>query len=96
MGMLEGIIAEAKQLEADAITGEEDSQKAYAAFVQDTQKSIKEKERDLTNKKDSKAKAEADLVSAVEERDSQAGDQQRNENENADLHNSCDFFVEQF
>merc|ERR1719456_2245774 len=36
MGMLEQIIAETKQLEADAIKAETDAQKAYEDFVKDT------------------------------------------------------------
>merc|ERR1719305_1670042 len=40
MGMIEQIIADAKTMEADAIKAETDSQKAYEAFVKDTNKSI--------------------------------------------------------
>merc|ERR1719253_1215565 len=48
LGMLQQIIAEAKQLEADAIKAESDAQKAYESFVQDTNASIEEKNRDIT------------------------------------------------
>merc|ERR1719428_1602029 len=40
MGMMQGIIDEAKGLEAEAIRGEEDSQKAYEEFVMDTNNSL--------------------------------------------------------
>merc|ERR1719262_397147 len=40
MGMMRGIIDEAKGLEAEAIRGEEDSQKAYEEFVMDTNNSL--------------------------------------------------------
>merc|ERR1719364_634323 len=36
MGMIESIISEAKALEAEAVRGEEDAQKAYEDFVMDT------------------------------------------------------------
>ena len=48
--MLEGIISEAKTMEADAIKAETDAQKAYETFVKDTNGSIEEKNRDITNK----------------------------------------------
>merc|ERR1719235_1781675 len=46
MGMLEQIIADTKTLEAEAIKAESDAQKAYEAFVKDTNASIEEKTRD--------------------------------------------------
>merc|ERR1719172_152054 len=55
MGMLEGIISEAKTMEADAIKAETDAQKAYESFVKDTNASIEEKTRDITNKSEEKA-----------------------------------------
>jgi len=96
MGMLEQIIAEAKQLEADAIKGEADAQKAYESFVKDSNKSLDEKSRDLTNKNATKAQAEADLVATQEAKDAQSAEQQHNQNTNADLHKSCDFTMQNF
>merc|ERR1719182_271109 len=40
IGMLEQVMADTKQLEADAIKAETDAQKGYEAFVKDTNKSI--------------------------------------------------------
>merc|ERR1719159_721444 len=62
MGMLEQIVAETKTMEADAIKAETDAQKAYEAFVKDTNASMEEKVRDITNKSEEKATAEADKV----------------------------------
>merc|ERR1719247_2668945 len=62
MGMMEGIIGEAKAMEAEAIRGEEDAQKAYETFVKDTNDSITEKTKDIVNKSDIKSKAESDKV----------------------------------
>merc|ERR1719408_824964 len=89
MGMLEQIIADTKTLEAEAIKAESDSQKAYEAFVKDTNKSIEEKTRDITNKSDEKAKAEQDKTSAEEAKEAAM-------NEEADLHKSCDFTLKNF
>jgi len=96
MGMLEQIIAEAKQLEADAITAESDAQKAYETFVKDSNKSLGEKSRDLINKKATKAQAEEDQVATQEAKDTQSTEQQQLQNENADLHKSCDFTLQNF
>ena len=61
--MLEQIISETKTMEADAVKAETDAQKAYESFVKDTNASMEEKTRDITNKSEEKATAEADKVS---------------------------------
>merc|ERR1719217_132067 len=47
-------------LEAEAIKAETDAQKAYETYVKDTNKSIEEKTRDITNKTEEKATAVGD------------------------------------
>merc|ERR1719271_198939 len=96
IGMLQQIIAEAKQLEADAIKAESDSQKAYETYVKDTNGSIEEKNRDITNKSGEKATAEADKTAAEQDLDAANNEQQQNKNEDADLHKSCDFTLNNF
>jgi hypothetical protein len=96
MGMLEGIISEAKTMEADAIKAETDAQKAYETFVKDTNASIEEKSRDITNKSAEKAEKEVDKTAAEEDHTSAMNEQQQNENEKADLHKSCDFTLDNF
>merc|ERR1719164_74032 len=94
--MLQQIINDAKTLEKEAIQAETDSQKAYEAYVKDTNASIEEKNRDITNKSDEKATAEADKVAAEEDLDAANNEQQQNKNEEADLHKSCDFTLKNF
>jgi hypothetical protein len=96
MGMMEGIIGEAKAMEAEAIRGEEDAQKAYETFVKDTNDSITEKTKDIVNKSDMKAKAESDKVEKEAELEAVMGDLESLANENADLHKSCDFTLKNF
>merc|ERR1719506_1596310 len=67
MGMLEQIISETKTMEADAVKAETDAQKAYEAFIKDTNASVEDKVRDITNKSEEKATAEADKVSTEQE-----------------------------
>merc|ERR1719478_1548248 len=69
MGMMQSIIDDAKELEAEATRGEADSQKAYESFVKDTNNSIDEKNKDIINKTQQKAKAESDKVEAEVQRD---------------------------
>merc|ERR1711904_713889 len=64
MGMMQGIIDDAKAMEAEAIRGEEDSQKTYEEFVKDTNTSIESKTKSIVSKSDVKAKAEGDKVEA--------------------------------
>ena len=54
LGMIQQIITDAKTLEADAIKAETDAQKAYEAFVKDTNFSLGEKTRDITTKRQTK------------------------------------------
>merc|ERR1719263_1143934 len=60
MGMIEGIIQDAKDLKAEATRAEEESQADYEAFVTETNASIDEKSKDIVNKSEEKAKAEED------------------------------------
>merc|ERR1711879_722892 len=69
MGMIQQIINDAKAMEAETIRSEEDAQKAYEDFVKDTNASIEAKNKDIVNKSETKAKAEADLVEAEEDKE---------------------------
>jgi len=96
MGMMAGIINDAKAMEAEAIRGEEDAQKTYEDFVKDSNMSIEMKVKDITSKTEMKAKAEGEKVEAETERDSVMGELEQLANENADLHKSCDFTLKNF
>ena len=63
----------------------------YETFVKDTNGSIEEKNRDITNKSSEKATAEADKTASEEAKETAMNEQQQNKNEEADLHKSCDF-----
>merc|ERR1719487_2799564 len=94
--MIERIIGETKTMEADAIKAETDSQKAYETFVKDTNASIEEKAREITNKTSEKAEAEVDLTAKEEARTTALNEEQQLKNEEADLHKSCDFLMDNF
>merc|ERR1719443_2346686 len=96
MGMMEGIIKEAKAMEAEAIHGEETAQTAYEEFVTDTNDSLEEKNKDITNKMEMKSKAEADKVQAESALEAVMGEIEQLANEGFDLHKSCDFTLKNF
>merc|ERR1719231_1834255 len=88
MGMMQSIINDAKAMEAEAIRGEEDSQKAYEDFVKETNISVDSKTKDIVNKSEMKARAESDKVEAETEKEAVMGELEQLMNENADLHKS--------
>merc|ERR1719454_2285847 len=93
---MEGIITEAKAMEAEAIKAEEDAQAAYEDFVTETNAATDEKEKDITNKMEMKSKAESDKVEAESGKEALMGEIQQLENEGFDLHKSCDFTLKNF
>merc|ERR1719235_2533671 len=79
--MIEQIIADAKAMEAEAIRGEEDAQKAYEDFV---------------NESEEKAKAEADKTEAEQELESTELELEELANYKLQLQESCDFVLKNF
>merc|ERR1719335_1509312 len=96
MGMIQQIINDAKAMEAEAIKSEEDAQKAYEDFVKDTNASIEEKSKDIINKSELKAKAEADKTEKEEEKENVMLTLEQLSNEAADFHKACDFTLKNF
>merc|ERR1719169_235282 len=94
--MIQQIINDAKSMEAETIRAEEDSQKAYEDFVKDTNNSVEEKNKDIVHKSEIKAKAEADLVQAQEDKENVLLELEQLGNYKAELHSSCDFIVKNF
>merc|ERR1712078_880526 len=96
MGMIQQIINDAKAMEADAIRSEEDAQKAYEDFVKETNASIEAKSKEMVNKTEEKAKAEADLTESNESKENVLLELEQLSNYNAELHQSCDFIMKNF
>merc|ERR1719198_2620279 len=94
--MIEKLIYDAKDLEAEAIKSEAEEQGAYEAEVTDTFESIGALQRAIVTKtgntgeaKEDKAKAEADLVDTVKELEGL-------DTYKADLHKECDYYIKNF
>merc|ERR1719409_703381 len=96
MGMIQQIINDAKAMEAEAIRSEEDAQKAYEDFVKETNASIEAATKDMINKQEEKAKAEADKVEAEKQKEATMLELEQLSNYNAELHQSCDFVLKNF
>merc|ERR1719337_728461 len=96
MGMIQQIINDAKAMEAETIRAEEDAQKAYEDFVKDTNGSVEEKNKDIVHKSEIKAKGEADLVQAKDDKEAVLLELEQLGNYKAELHSSCDFIVKNF
>jgi DNA repair exonuclease SbcCD ATPase subunit len=96
MGMLQGIIADAKNMEAEAERAEKEGQAAYEDFVKETDATIAAKNEDIANKSETKAKTEEDLVEAKENKEAALIELENLANFKAELHQECDFTVKNF
>jgi len=96
MGMIEDCIQDSKEMEAEAMRGEEDAQKAYEDFTKDSNDSIEAKTKDRMNKREVKAKAEVEKVEAETELEAVIGELKMLANAKADLHKSCDYTMKNF
>jgi len=96
MGMIQGIINDAKHLEAEAVKSEEDAQKAYEEYVTNTNASIEEKSKDIVNKSEELAVTEADKTEALEAKENLMLELDQLSYEAADLHKACDFIMKNF
>jgi len=96
MGMMQGIINESKQAEAEAITAEEDSQTAYEIMVKDTNEALTEKTKDVINKSEVKGKVETDKAEKTIQRDETISSLEQLASELHDLHIECDYLLKNY
>eukprot|EP00927_Polykrikos_kofoidii_P032078 TRINITY_DN2742_c0_g2_i1.p1 TRINITY_DN2742_c0_g2~~TRINITY_DN2742_c0_g2_i1.p1 ORF type:complete len:298 (+),score=76.04 TRINITY_DN2742_c0_g2_i1:66-896(+) len=96
LALIQQIINDAKAMETETIRAEEDAQKAYEAFVKETNASTEAKNNDIVNKSELKARAEASYVTAKQDKEAAVLELEQLSNYNAELHQSCDFLVKNF
>jgi len=96
MGMMQGIIDDAKAMEAECIRAETKAQKDFDDFVKDTNKSITMKSDAINTKSEDKAKAEEDKVQADKDMETTLTELETLANEAADVHKKCDFLLKNF
>merc|ERR1719310_660978 len=94
--MIQGIIDDAKAMEADAIKAEEEAYQAYEDFVKDSEASVEAKNKEIIMKQDMKAKEEQAKV--MEEGNEAAAEEQIEQlkKEQLDLHMNCDYLLKNF
>lgn len=96
VAMIEGIITDSKQLEAEAIAAEQDGQTAYENFMKESNDSITKLTEQINNLKENKAKAEEELEMAKVDLDQTNTELQGLHDESTDLHQSCDYLLKNF
>jgi hypothetical protein len=90
---IEQIIADAKELEAEATHDEEQAVKAHAEFTEETTASIEAKSESITDREGEKAQAEQDHTEAVGELRDTVAELESLSNGLAAVKGQCDFFL---
>merc|ERR1719174_2324984 len=96
MGLLEGLIEEAKTMEETAMRDEKEAQQAYEDFVLETTKSVEEAERAIVEKTEEKSKLETELAETHEALESVNLELDGLNNVLLELHRDCDFLIQHF
>jgi len=96
LSMMNGIINDTKQLEAEAITAEEDAQTAYEIFTKDSNEAVTEKTKDMINKIEVKGKTEAEKAEKEIQRDETLTTLEELKGALHDIHIDCDFLLKNY
>jgi len=96
MDMIQTLVEESAELEADAMKAEADSQAAYESFMRDSTASNEAAAKDATNKSQDKAKTDADRTQATNDLKATVTDLLTLGEYNQELHKKCDFLVKNF
>merc|ERR1719171_3029477 len=94
--MIETLVDESAQLEADAMKAESDAQAAYESFMKDSVASKTACLKEITNKTAAKAKADADSTQASADLKSTVTDILTLAEYNQELRKKCDFLLKNF
>merc|ERR1719453_254619 len=96
MSMIEKLIYDAKELEADSKKAKGEAQTQYETFLADTNASVKELQEAVTTKSENKAKAEKELVETEEALGFTMADLEDLASYKAGLHEDCDYLLKNF
>merc|ERR1719158_2566852 len=94
--MIETLIEESKEVEAEAMKGEADGQAAYESFMKDSNASVDALSKDIANKSEEKAKSDAAKVTATDDLKHTIEDLLTLGEYGEQLHKQCDFLVKNF
>jgi len=96
MSMIEKLIYDAKELEADSKKSEGEAQAAYESFLANTNAAVKELQEAVVTKTENKAKAEKELVETEEALQNTMTDLEDLAKYKAGLHKDCDYILKNF
>merc|ERR1719207_120872 len=96
VSLLQGVISESEDVEKKALNAENEAQKAYEEYISDSNAAVAAASTNIMNKSGSKAKAEQDKIQATESRDATIQDLLLLGEENAAMHQDCDFLIKNF
>merc|ERR1719262_2095369 len=96
MSMIEKLIYDAKDLEKDAINGENDAQAAYTQLADDTNALVDEKTTAVVNMSEEKAGAEKEVSEKGEALEGVEVELKELREMNGGLHEECDFLLKNF
>jgi hypothetical protein len=94
--MLENLITETKQLEAEALDGEKEAQAGYEQFMAESNDLMAAKMEAIVNLGKELAATEEDLIQAETDFQSTIDDMEEIAATVADLHSACDFVLKNF
>jgi len=96
MDMIQTLVEESAELEADAMKAEADSQAAYETFMKDSTAANDAAMKTITNKSKAKATADADRTAASNDLKLTITDLLTLGEYNQELHKKCDFLIKNF
>jgi len=96
MQMIEKLIYDAKELEADSIKGEGEAQSQYETLVADTNAAVADLQKAIVTKSESLAESEKQLTETKEALEGTMTDLESLNEYKGDLHKDCDYLVKNF
>eukprot|EP00747_Dinoflagellata_sp_TGD_P136789 gnl/TRDRNA2_/TRDRNA2_175597_c0_seq47.p1 gnl/TRDRNA2_/TRDRNA2_175597_c0~~gnl/TRDRNA2_/TRDRNA2_175597_c0_seq47.p1 ORF type:complete len:369 (-),score=150.87 gnl/TRDRNA2_/TRDRNA2_175597_c0_seq47:35-1078(-) len=96
MGMIQDIIEDSKELEAEAVAGEKQAQADYEKFVKDSNALISDLSTSVEEKTKAVAAANLDLEGAKSDHESAVSELEALAGVKQDLHGECDFVLKNF
>jgi len=94
LNLLDSIIGESKDIEKKALNAENEAQAAYEEYITDSNAANAAASSGIQNKSGQNARADKDKIQATESRDATIQDLLRLGEENASLHQECDFLIQ--
>jgi len=96
MSMIEKLIYDAKELEAESKKSESEAQTAYETMVADTNAAVAELQAAVVTKTETKAKEDKELVETQEALENTVTDLEDLDKYKAGLHEDCDYLLKNF